>query len=148
MRHAATVDTLCRALLENEFEIIHIAGHGAEDGIVLEDETGRAYILPSEKLADLFKDYYKEHKTLCCIVLSACSTISLGHFIVQGAQGVPFAIAMEGELGNKAARAFAKGFYDALGAGKDMPAAFNAGRHRADLAAIGSPFVAHLFRKN
>ena len=58
--HATTIHDLRRALLENEFQIVHIAGHGSDVGLILEDELGGQYIVPQQALADLFT-VYGEH---------------------------------------------------------------------------------------
>ncbi|MDQ2717344.1 MAG: CHAT domain-containing protein [Chloroflexota bacterium] len=136
---ASTIHDFRRSLLENEFQIVHIAGHGTDEGLVMEDEQGRARIIPPDALADLLKRY---SKTLRCVVLNACYSIAQAQLITSG---IPFTIAMEGEVGDAAAREFARGFYDAIGAGKDFAFAYDEGCLTARLEAPHSLFNARLF---
>lgn len=136
---ASTIHDFRRSLLENEFQIVHLAGHGTDEGLVLEDEQGRARMIPPDALADLLKRY---SKTLRCVVLNACYSISQAQLITPG---IPFTIAMEGQVGDAAAREFARGFYDAIGAGKDFAFAYEEGCLAARLAASHSLFNARLF---
>src|SRR5438552_16012124 len=50
VRQAATIHDLRRALLDEEFQIVHLAGHGTESGLILEDEMGRGYMVPQKAL--------------------------------------------------------------------------------------------------
>jgi hypothetical protein len=143
VRHAATILTLSRALLEDEFHIVHIAGHGTVAGIVLKNEAGRSHIVPQDVLAERFGRYYREHRSLRCVILNACNTASLGEAIVHNK--VPFSIAMDGEVSSKPAIEFARGIYDALGAGKEIPHIYEEGRFRAGAFGSIAPFVPHLF---
>jgi hypothetical protein len=140
--HAATIHDLSRALLDDEFQIVHIGGHGVSKGLILEDETGRPYRVPQQALANLFQAY---NKTLRCVVLNACYSLSQGELITLG---VAFTVAMEGRLGDQAAHEFARGFYDALGAGKEIDFAYEEGRRRVGLAIPDdAPFVAKLLKQ-
>lgn len=142
VRHAATIHDLRRSLLDDEFQIVHIAGHGSDRGLVLEDEAGKASFIPQEALAELFKAY---RQTLRCVILNACYSATQGQLI---SLGISFTIAMEGTLGDKAAREFTRGFYDALGAGRDFDFAYKEGCRCANLAAPDSSFVSSLLRSN
>src|SRR5437879_5968857 len=57
VRHAATIHDLRRALLADEFQIVHISGHGSRAGLILENEIGREQFIPQSALADLFQAY-------------------------------------------------------------------------------------------
>jgi CHAT domain len=141
VRHAATIHDLSRALLNDEFHIVHIAGHGIREGLILENEQGEPYQVPPQALADLFEAY---KSTLRCVVLNACYSLAQGERI---SFGITFAVGMEGQLSDQAAREFSRGFYDALGAGKEIDFAYEEGSRRVKLAASGTLFVAKLFRK-
>lgn len=61
--------------------------------------------------------------------------------------GVDFTIAMENAVNDNAAREFARGFYDALGAGKEITFAYDEGCRRVRLAAPNTTFSAQLLKK-
>ena len=107
----------------------------------MEDETGKSYLVPQQALADLFKAY---SSTLRCVVLNACYSHSQGELI---ALGVDFTVAIEGQLEDDAAREFSRGFYDALGAGKEIDFAYEEGCRRVGLAVPKATFVSKLLRK-
>lgn len=119
--HAATVHHVRRALLEDEFHIVHISSHGTEKGLVLENELGEEYLVPQEALAELFQAY---SPPLECVILNACYSVTQGNLI---SLGVPFTIVIEGSISDAAATEFSRGFYDALGAGKDIEFAYHEG---------------------
>jgi hypothetical protein len=128
--HAATTDDLRRSLLEESFQIVHISGHGAEEGLVLESQSGEEYIVPKQALANLLKRY---SPPLQCVILNACHSTMQAQLI---SLGVPFTIAMEGPIDDVAAIEFSKGFYDSIGAGGGIELAFKEG---CDTAALNVP---------
>jgi CHAT domain len=137
---AATINDLSRALLEDEFHIVHIAAHGNMNGLlVLEDELGNPMPVPQEPLANLFKRY---KATIRCVLLNACKGLAQGESI---SFGIPYTIAMEGDLDDKAALAFSRGFYEALGAGHEIDVAYEEGQSRVSLTAPQSKSVSQLF---
>ena len=68
--HVATrIDDLRRALLDVQPAILHFAGHGETEGILLEGDDGQSHSLSGAALADLCKLF---DKTLRCVILNAC----------------------------------------------------------------------------
>src|SRR5579883_1457985 len=62
-----------RAMLDINPQIVHFSGHGAGDeGLVFEDETGRAKLVDSEALAGLFELFASQVE---CVVLNALSSL-------------------------------------------------------------------------
>jgi hypothetical protein len=120
-----------RALLDHQPQIVHFCGHGETDGLILEDETGQAKQVEAEALAQLFELFSAQ---LDCVVLNACYSEEQAAAI---AQSVPTVIGMNAAIGDRAALAFAAGFYEALGAGESVEFAFEIGRNRIQLAGIG-----------
>lgn len=49
IHHAATVDDIRRALLDNDYEIVHFSGHGTGTGLAFEDNAEN-YIYRLRKL--------------------------------------------------------------------------------------------------
>jgi hypothetical protein len=77
-------------------------------------------------------------------VLNACYGLAQGQLI---SLGVDFTIAMENEVADSAAREFARGFYDALGAGKEIEFAYREGCLSARLAGPDVAFEAKLLKR-
>ncbi|WP_161975851.1 CHAT domain-containing protein [Tengunoibacter tsumagoiensis] len=134
----STIHDLRRALLNDTFHIIHISGHGTGEGLILVNEQGQQISVPPLALAKLF-EAYKDH--LHCVVLSACYSSMQAKLMTT----IPYVIAMNGPVGDQAAREFSRGFYDALGAGKDIPFAYEEGCRSAALSASLSTFAAQIF---
>ncbi len=141
IHHAATIHDLRRALLDEQFQIVHIAGHGAHEGLILEDEAGVSHHVPPQALAALFRAY---STTLQCVLLNACYSQAQGALI---APDIPFTIAMEGDLGDNEALEFSRGFYDALGSGKGVELAYQEGCLCVDLVITDKKFRPKLFKK-
>lgn len=117
---ASTVHDLRLALLNEDFQLIHFSAHGTSLGLILEDELGEPHQIPQEALADLLEDY----KSIECVVLNACYSAAQANFISPATAHV---VAMEGKLDDKAAIEFSRGFYDAVGAGKNYGMAYRQG---------------------
>jgi len=121
---AITPRDLQRAMLDYKPQIVHFSGHGVgEDGIVLEDINGQATLVRGEALAKLFR-FFAEKCNIECVVLNACYSEVQANAI---ALHVPFVIGMNQAIGDRAAREFAVGFYDALGAGELIESAYENG---------------------
>ena len=111
-----------RAMLDLNPQMIHFSGHGAGDeGLAFEDESGNTKFVNGEAITDLFSLFADQ---LSCVVLNGCYTEVQAKEI---AQHIPYVIGMNKAIGDKAAIAFAIGFYDALGAGRDVEFAFKLG---------------------
>ena len=85
---AARIGDLHRIVRENKPTIVHFAGHGETDGIILEDEyTRRGQVVPSDALAEFFSFY----ASVQCVLFNACYTDELAKAV---AQHVPYVIGM------------------------------------------------------
>lgn len=131
IRHATTVDDVRRALLDDDFSIVHFSGHGTRLGLVFEDHSGARYIPPQEALADLLAEYAPP---LQCVVLNACYSVGQAGFT---SLRLPFTVAMEKPISDTAAIAFTSAFYDSIGAGKDIEFSYRQGVH--ELRLLNSP---------
>jgi len=141
IHHAATIDDVRRALLDDEYEIVHFSGHGTGTGLALEDKAGQLFIPPQQALADLLAEFSPPIK---CLLLNACYSMSQGEFT---SLGVPYTIAMEGPVSDDAAILFAAAFYDSIGAGKDPEFSFRQGIYALRLASHPDALVPHLLKK-
>lgn len=113
---------LRRALLDNEPQIVHFAGHGKRDGLLVEDELGMAVLISAKALSGLFELFSDQVE---CVILSACYSAPQANAINKH---INYVIGMRREIKDKAAIEFTVGFYDALGAGKSIEEAFKFGR--------------------
>jgi hypothetical protein len=140
IRTAATVHDLRRALLDKDYTIVHLSGHGEQAGLVLEDEHGNCVEIRREALVRLFSRHVSRG-SLRCVLVNACWSLALAESL---STSVPFAIAMAGPISDVGAIEFARGFYDALGAGMDIADAHEEGMTCVDLAAPGVTFDCRL----
>ncbi len=127
-KNAVRPRDLQRAMLDLNPQIVHFSGQGeAEAGLVFEDEIGQAKLIDAEALAGLFKLFAGK---LQCVVLNACYSESQAEAIVQH---IPYVIGMSQAIDERAAIEFAVGFYDALGAGREIEFAYQFGCSAARL---------------
>jgi hypothetical protein len=163
---AARPQDLQRAILDSNPHIVHFSGHGhgSEDeplssqssrdlgtmpeaaspteGLVLEDESGQAKLVRAEALAGLFALFTDQVK---CVLLNACYSAVQAEEIVQH---IPYVIGMKRAIGDAAARMFAVGFYDALGAGRDIEFAFKSGCVAIQMAGIPEELTPVLMKRS
>jgi hypothetical protein len=111
-----------RAMLDVRPQIVHFSGHGeGETGLLLEDEVGKAKLVDEAALAGLFALFAEQ---VNCVILNGCYSEVQAQAI---AQHIPYVIGMNQAIGDRAAIAFAVGFYDALGAGGSIEFAYRLG---------------------
>jgi hypothetical protein len=121
-REAVRPRDMIRAILNLEPTYIHFSGHGTKNrAICLENLDGSVAEVTPEALGALF-DACGEG--VHCVLLNACYSESQARAIVAH---VPYSIGMNAAIGDKAAIAFATGFYRAVGAGRSVPDAFKLG---------------------
>ena len=110
IRTAVRSQDIRRAIAEEQPSIVHFCGHGQQDGsLILEDDSGNHKPVSPTGLAALFKlhtDYVK------CVLLNACYSSKPAEAI---SKHITYVIGMNQPIGDKAAIAFAEGFYDGLG---------------------------------
>ncbi|HIK06961.1 MAG TPA: CHAT domain-containing protein [Trichormus sp. M33_DOE_039] len=107
------------AILDVNPQIIHFSGHGGqEEGLIFENEVGAATFVDGESLAGLLELVADQIE---CVILNACySEIQVKAI----AQHISYVIGMKQAIGDQAALEFAFGFYNALGAGRDIEFAY------------------------
>jgi hypothetical protein len=120
-----------RAMLDINPQIVHFSGHGAaEKGLIFEDPTGQSNPISGEALAALFGLFADR---LQCVLLNGCYSEYQAQAI---ARCIPHVIGMARAIGDRAAIEFAVGFYDALGAGRSIPFAYQLGCAALQMAGI------------
>lgn len=120
-RWAVTIDQLVHGLRELDPSVVHLSMHAAAEGVILQDEHGGPEIVPPRALAALIGETARHARV---IVLNACSTIAHAPELLANAEAV---IAMDGAIGDDAARMFAAMFYGALGSRASIGSAFAQG---------------------
>jgi TIR domain/CHAT domain len=131
-----------RAMLDLQPQIVHFSGHGeGEAGLVFEDEVGKSKLVDGAALAGLFKLFADQ---LHCVVLNGCYSEVQAKAI---SQHIPYVIGMNQAIDDKAAIAFAVGFYDALGAGRDVEFAYKLGCNAIQMEGIAEHLTPVLLQK-
>jgi CHAT domain len=131
-----------RALLDDEPQIVHFCGHGyGLDGLAVEDGDGKTHLFPTEALAELF-EFFKDQVE--CVVLNACFSEVQARAI---GQHIPFVVGMSQDIGDRSAIEFAVGFYDALGAGRSYPEAYQFGRNAIAARRIPESLIPKLYSR-
>ncbi|MCY7277420.1 MAG: AAA-like domain-containing protein, partial [Phormidesmis sp. CAN_BIN44] len=109
---------------------------------VLENVVGQAQLVKSSALAGLFELFADKVE---CVVLNACysevQAVAIAHHI-------PYVVGMNQAVGDRAARVFAVGFYDALGAGESIDFAYKLGRNRIALEGIDEDMIPVIRKKS
>ena len=155
-----------RAMLDVTPQIVHFSGHGAgaealvqkrdgvrdigqfpedesgPEGLVFEDEVGQAKLVSGAALAGLFQLFPGQVE---CVLLNGCYSKAQGTAI---AQHIPYVIGMNQAIGDGAAIAFSIGFYDALGAGRDVEFAYKLGCTAIQLEGIAEHLTPELLQRS
>ena len=113
---------ISQALLDIQPKIVHFSGHGTATGALrFENQVGETHPIQPDALAALFEQFTNQ---VGCVVLNACYSETQATAI---AKHIDYVIGMNQAIGDKAAIAFAVGFYQALGAGRTMEEAYKLG---------------------
>ena len=135
---SATWADLQDLLLDGEWHVLHFIGHGdfdpgRDEGVLaLTREDGRADLVAAHRLIDLLRQARPVPRL---VVLNSCSGAAAGisdlfsgtaAALVRG--GVSAVAAMQYEISDPAAVAFARGFYAAIARGRGVDDAVSSGR--------------------
>ena len=113
---------ISQALLDVQPQIVHFSGHGASTGaLCFETQLGKTHFVQPDALAALFEQFANQ---VNCVLLNACYSETQAKAI---AKYIKYVIGMNQAIGDKAAIAFAIGFYQALGAGRTIEDAYKLG---------------------
>jgi hypothetical protein len=144
LRHAlaATPTDVRRALLAHEPNIVQFSGHGSESGeLWLQDELGQAQPIQPYALAGLLNLF---HNSVSCVILNACYSEAQARAITQH---INYVIGMRLAISDGAAIEFSRGFYDGIGAGRDVEFAFRLGQNAISLANIPDDLIPELYKR-
>ncbi|MEV7041400.1 CHAT domain-containing protein [Amycolatopsis sp. NPDC051061] len=122
-RGALRVRDLMQALLDFSPRIVHLSGHGTDEGQFLAETAGGAgQALSVPGLAALFEEV---SDTVECVIVNACHSARLAESL---SEHVSYVIGMRSWLGDRSATDFSVAFYMALAAGLPIEPAFKRGR--------------------
>ena len=76
-------DALAAGDADAAYQVVHFSGHGAPDGLALEDALGRLDFVTTDDLIHLFRG-----SSVRLVVLNACETVAIAERLVSQA-GVP-----------------------------------------------------------
>ncbi|RLC84150.1 MAG: hypothetical protein DRJ03_15040 [Chloroflexi bacterium] len=113
---------ISQALLDVQPQIVHFSGHGASLGaLCFENPAGKIHLVQPGALAALFEQFANQ---VNCVLLNACYSETQAKAI---AEHIEYVIGMNQAVDDKAAIAFAIGFYQALGAGRTIEESYKLG---------------------
>ena len=112
---------LLRELRELQPAVVHFSGQGGPDGLFFQGADGRAQVVSPEAIAETFG---AAGASVQLVVLSACYGEAAAEALLAHVDCV---VGMSGALHDQAARAFAIGFYGALGEHESVAAAYRHG---------------------
>ena len=125
---AVKTEDVRRAILDNEPDIIHFTGFGSETGaLIFENSLGNSHLVSPEALSGLLREFQNK---VHCVFLNACYSERQANAI---SRYIDYVIGISGEIDDEASRAFAIGFYDAIGADKSFEEAYRFGCNAMDL---------------
>ena len=133
---------ISQALLDEQPQIVHFSGHGTTAGaLCFENQMGETHPIQPDALAALFEQFTAQVK---CVVLNACYSEIQANAI---AEHVDYVVGMNQAIGDKAAIAFAIGFYQALGAGRTIEEAYKLGCVQIGLQGVPEHLTPVLVKK-
>ncbi len=133
---------ISQSLLDVKPDIVHFSGHGTTTGeLCLENRSGETHPVNPSALASLFRQFANQ---VSCVVLNACYSKRQATAI---AKHVKYVIGVSESIGDKAAIAFAIGFYQALGAGCRIERAYRMGCAQAELLGVPEHLTPVLIKK-
>lgn len=133
---------ISQALLDTKPQIVHFSGHGASSGaLCFENQIGQAQLVQPDALAALFEQFSSQ---VNCVLLNACYSEPQANAI---SEHIKYVIGMNKAISDKAAVAFAIGFYQALGAGKSIEDSYEFGCVQIRLQGIPEHLTPVLIKK-
>lgn len=132
---------LQRLIGRSQATIVHFSGHGVPGGgLKLETSDGAGQDIEADAfvdLVDLVNEDRRDAPKVSLIVLNACHSGLLAQALVD-AKAVDCAVGTAEQVADKAAIAFADGFYNALAEGRSADYALRAGRVQVGM--LGKPY--------
>jgi CHAT domain len=142
-RESVRPGDITQAIFDVEPQIVHFSGHGENTGeLCFENVQGKVQPVQPDALAALFELVADQ---INCVVLNAC------HSEIQAkaiAEHIAYVIGMNDAIGDKAAIAFAVGFYKALAANRSIEEAYKFGCVEIRLQGIPEHLKPVIYKKS
>ncbi|MCI0554374.1 MAG: CHAT domain-containing protein [Anaerolineae bacterium] len=133
---------ISQALLDVQPQVVHFSGHGVATGaLCFENREGQIQFVQPDAIAASFEQFASQ---VSCVLLNACYSKAQAKAI---AKHINYVIGMNQAIGDKAAIAFAIGFYQALGAGRTVEEAYKLGCVQIKLQGIPEDLTPVLVKK-
>jgi hypothetical protein len=129
-RWAAEPHDLLRELRELKPTVVHFSGHGGRDGLFFQAPNGEARPVSPAAIAETFG---AAGRSVQLVVLSACYSEATVEALLAHVDCV---VGMSGVLRDDVAKAFATGFYGALGDQESVAAAYQHGNAAISLEGL------------
>jgi len=140
---SARPEDISQALLDLQPQIVHFSGHGASTGaLCFENRSGQTHSVSPDALAALFEQFASQ---ITCVLLNACYSEAQAHVI---GKHIEYVIGMSQAISDKAAIAFAVGFYQALGAGRNIEEAYKLGCVQIQLQGVPAHLTPVLVKRD
>lgn len=134
---------ITQALLDTQPQIVHFSGHGTSTGaLCFENFVGETHPIVPDALTSLFKKFSGQ---MNCVILNACYSEIQAKAI---SKHIEYVIGMNKAIGDKAAIAFAIGFYQALGGGRSIEDAYELGCTQIQLQNIPEHLTPVLIKRD
>ena len=120
IKHGAVrLEDVAGLLMRHKPHVVHFSGHGAASGISLTGADGKGRLVPPDAVANIFRTLKDNVRV---VLLNACDSALQAEAIVSE---IDCAVGMSDEIDDDAAIAFAAAFYEVLGYGRSVQAAFD-----------------------
>jgi hypothetical protein len=140
--HATTIDDLTQALMEREYEIVQFSGHGARDGIFLEDRTlQKDMFIPADQVAKIVRE--TTPRLRAAIFLSCYSANAIDQLV----DSAPYLITVTGAADDEASIDFITQFYHAYLRFESIEKAFNIAQNYVAIVRKVTDLHANLTRR-
>ena len=134
---------ISQAMLDLQPHIVHFSGHGAQNGaICFENLIGKMQPISPDALSSLFEQFSDQVRV---VVLNACYSDQQAQAI---SKQVDYVIGMNTSITDPASIAFSIGFYQAIGAGRNIVDAHKLGVTQIKLQGIEEHEIPVLVQKN
>jgi len=156
--HAAAAENLLHELMEHKPSIVHFSGgqprdDNADDGggddddnsnheIVAQDDLGQARAIDATALAHMLKMIAQSDK-LRVVLLNSCHGIQEQVDAIK--DSVDCTISIQQPICSRVGHTFSASFYRALGRGRSLQDAFNAGKSSLLLAGVAADQIPEIF---
>ncbi len=131
-----------QALLDLKPDIVHFSGHGTESGeLCFENQAGEMHPVSPEALAALFEQFSSQ---IDCVLLNACFSRKQA---VAISKHIDYVIGMKKGIDDRAAIAFAIGFYQGLGGRRTIEESYKLGCIQIQLQNVPGHLTPILLKK-